>query len=722
MAALHLSSPLQPSAPWSNNSSQLQQSPSDSAQIVLTRHQHPLNMPDVNLSNETTFKTSETQVGIESQSAGRRTPLIPDQNLNTICGKRKASVTEHDDKETTSIEATPLNTTVDIVDDATHICLCQRDPKIPRPPFILYRQHHHASVVAQHPGLANPEISKIIGEQWQKQTPEIKQKWKSLAEEEKFRHQQQYPDYRYQPKRHGRKGSLSDIPGSATTERAKCSKCAGRSNLGITSPGPNSASYTYAPVPQVSTPLTRTLPMMSNLSLQTLETRPDIGHYTIHNMSPASYDERDDLGLLSPDFKRRRYNGDHPQTLVRTMHPRYVNNAHTGGTVGPGTPFPFDQVPSHPYPQAIAEIRRESLPSFRGMTSPSGLMAPPPPPRPKMGYMQHCVSQGNFPADRKLTLPPLQTTAIDIPLVTAPLTTPGLMRSAEDQIMSILVTYKIKTLAQIAPAMPITKEAPRGPFIAIEGNNTEAVTELAKWLQNEFKKDQGLTIKLIDGPDVTQKGDLDSAMIEYHLLVSLWLAKSKEIVKFITQSPTATPFDSEINETSPKKPYIRERIDENSDDDPASSKNSGHRTSPPADDTDTHTLALKSGPSHSNIKPVVVIPNFSLHASNTFACRIPIPAYDAYAPRDHWQWTATQWRGVIGPDLTIFLRDDSVDGNGIESAGSVGSASKQAVEMEEGGKLIVVNRSFGKGGTVIEAHILRRLGFEVSEWIRAFGN
>jgi len=48
--------------------------------------------------------------------------------------------------------------------------------------FILYRQHHQANIVAQNPGLANPEISKIIGEQWRTQPEEVKNEWKQLAE------------------------------------------------------------------------------------------------------------------------------------------------------------------------------------------------------------------------------------------------------------------------------------------------------------------------------------------------------------------------------------------------------------------------------------------------------------------------------------------------------------------------------------------------------------
>lgn len=118
------------------------------------------------------------------------------------------------------------NTAVSTSSDLTReqVCLCQPDPKIPRPrngiqytlfphslpylialplslystpkkaqpgcvankliciAFILYRQHYQAQVIAQNPGLANPEISKIIGEQWRDQAPEIKNDWKRLAE------------------------------------------------------------------------------------------------------------------------------------------------------------------------------------------------------------------------------------------------------------------------------------------------------------------------------------------------------------------------------------------------------------------------------------------------------------------------------------------------------------------------------------------------------------
>lgn len=48
--------------------------------------------------------------------------------------------------------------------------------------FMLYRQHFQGAVVLRHPGLANPEISKIIGRQWREEEQEVKDTWDALAE------------------------------------------------------------------------------------------------------------------------------------------------------------------------------------------------------------------------------------------------------------------------------------------------------------------------------------------------------------------------------------------------------------------------------------------------------------------------------------------------------------------------------------------------------------
>ncbi|RYP36007.1 hypothetical protein DL767_003574 [Monosporascus sp. MG133] len=134
------------------------------------------------------------------------------------------------------------------------ICLCTKAPKVPRPrnAFILYRQHHQAAVAAAHPGLANPEISKLIGEQWREQPEDVKNSWKRLAEEEKARHRFQYPDYRYQPRRGGNKGAAANSSGGSGASRpvtangedpGRCPKCGGRY---ITTPRTPSTPYAAA--------------------------------------------------------------------------------------------------------------------------------------------------------------------------------------------------------------------------------------------------------------------------------------------------------------------------------------------------------------------------------------------------------------------------------------------------------------------------------------------
>jgi hypothetical protein len=48
--------------------------------------------------------------------------------------------------------------------------------------FILYRQHHQQAIIARNPGLNNPDISKIIGEQWKAENEESKKVWQDLAQ------------------------------------------------------------------------------------------------------------------------------------------------------------------------------------------------------------------------------------------------------------------------------------------------------------------------------------------------------------------------------------------------------------------------------------------------------------------------------------------------------------------------------------------------------------
>lgn len=88
-------------------------------------------------------------------------------------------------------------------------CTCKlKTKRIPRPrnAFILFRQKYHQSVFGDSPGRTlNSEISRELGNRWRNLSPEEREHWNELAKEEKINHAKKYPDYRYTPRRNGKK-------------------------------------------------------------------------------------------------------------------------------------------------------------------------------------------------------------------------------------------------------------------------------------------------------------------------------------------------------------------------------------------------------------------------------------------------------------------------------------------------------------------------------------
>jgi hypothetical protein len=338
------------------------------------------------------------------------------------------------------------------------------------------------------------------------------------------------------------------------------------------------------------------------------------------------------------------------------------------------------------------------------------------------------MSQGHITPDRSLQLPPLQTGASS----GAPATVKSAVNQSVDEIiMSMPFEAKLAILRKIAPPRALEKRTPRGPLIAIEGDNAEAVERLAKWLSETLRKDSELSVKLLDSPDVALKGSRDEAMAEYHVLVAHWLGKSKTIMNDLEYKITGTPDTAKANNrmdtsamNTPTPASGSRDVDENYDDEedntPTKQSTSNNNTM----QIDSANPTAASSPKKTNnitdimdvddnnptsttttnptSKPIAILPLFSLHASNTFACRIPL--VDTYAPNDHWSWNATQWRGVVGADLTIYLKD--------------GEEKGKMVEQSEEERLFVVRRGVDAD---VDGSTLRRVGFEVGEWVRAFG-
>jgi HMG box factor len=87
-------------------------------------------------------------------------------------------------------------------------CICKPSAsKIPRPrnAFILFRQKYHQSVLDEGNVIrTNPEVSRELGRRWRALSPEEKNHWNNLANEEKKNHAKKYPGYRYTPRRNGK--------------------------------------------------------------------------------------------------------------------------------------------------------------------------------------------------------------------------------------------------------------------------------------------------------------------------------------------------------------------------------------------------------------------------------------------------------------------------------------------------------------------------------------
>ncbi|CAN8100102.1 unnamed protein product [Discula destructiva] len=76
--------------------------------------------------------------------------------------------------------------------------------RIPRPPnpFIIYRAAHHKAIADANPEASNNEISaKMIGRQWQSESEEVRQGYRSKAAEIKAAFMLEHPNYKYSPRK-----------------------------------------------------------------------------------------------------------------------------------------------------------------------------------------------------------------------------------------------------------------------------------------------------------------------------------------------------------------------------------------------------------------------------------------------------------------------------------------------------------------------------------------
>ena len=549
--------------------------------------------------------------------------------------------------------------------------------------------------MARNPGLPNPDISKIIGEKWRLEPDEVKNSWKKLAEEEKARHQRQYPDYRYQPRRGGKNANARQ---GQCTDDGRCSKCGGRfiatprtpstpvlvgqgQSMPFSHPqsGPRSADDVYGPRP-------------GQLTGSAGGTRAP--GYLYH--AGDGWREAGDTYMPlspSPDRKRRR----------ATSSGAYYQTQHSAGQPSHAVP----QHGRHPsfgaQPVSQQPFGRQPLQSPRSMA---------PPPRPQV-----ITSQGHPPRGRSfddsLRLPPLQTqtpitqspasadtnSRFVSPTGAFPSTVNSHAKSAEAVIMSIPYIDKIKTLCHISPPLPAYRLGSprgeiRGPLIAVDGPRLETLRGVATAVERALSNAEEVALKIWGGDDAAPLAEAEVTMedtpagkahtevsrccVSYLSRMIQWYERSNEIIQHITTQPSPVQDDTIM---------CAQRTH----------SEGGVTTTPRSttETTDVLSLPVKT--------PVALVPTgFSLTLTDKFACATPIA--DSYAAVDHWSWMASFWRGIVGPDLFIYVKPSSEQE--IKRLGGV--------ELKSAG-IMVVRIEDGSG---IDEALQRRLAFEVLEWVR----
>lgn len=310
--------------------------------------------------------------------------------------------------------------------------------------------------------------------------------------------------------------------------------------------------------------------------------------------------------------------------------------------------------------------------------------------------------------DPSLKLPPLQTATT--PTMTPMTPYPQEGSSVEATVMTIPFLNKIKVLAKISPPLlPSFRDGippPRGPVLAVDGQDPELVQIAVNYLENLLNKESKYQVRVFDGPEIkaprptsAEAGQMGDATVDYLNTISAWHRISDEVVGFVKSISRAPSVDARSTTTDEENPAPsvspRTLIPKTATlqiHSPAHSSENGSEIS-----------AVTSG-SHYAV-PIALVPRYQLTTADAFACSTPIG--DSYAPLDHWQWMASLWRACVGPDITVYIRECSKEelermgGNPVE------------VRLQDA-RTVVLRKVDGRD---LEEKALKRMGFEIEDFL-----
>ncbi|KAG6009260.1 hypothetical protein E4U21_002864 [Claviceps maximensis] len=643
-------------------------------------------------------------------------------------GRNRASTISNVDASYGMFEPLASGSSGQVAKDGSRdiICLCTPAPKIPRPrnAFILYRQHHQSQVTAENPKLSNPEISKIIGDKWKHESEDVKENWKKLAEEEKQRHQHQYPNYRYQPRR-GTKTHGNWTSTSPTDEHGRCPKCHGRS---ISTPRTPSTPFSSSPAgnftmtsqmhPSLGRVDTAVASSSRRSSFELSPTSSLPSAHQLHLVRDVDHGEPN-----SPEMKRRRANG--------TGSYHAITGAPGAYTIRP--PPDLRRSPPRATPNFMRYYAGTTLPDL--VSLPRSQSGPMPPPLRPTGSSSWAADKESLDPrhsgfDESLRLPPLQTSippsparspSLDGRYAGIPSTRLNLSPiwdqqhptslEAKSSSMEPSLAQKLKILSAVCDPLPcagsrVSHLDRRGAFISVEGTGANILDQVGRSLEKILVAggDVALKVWTNDGrgdsetsessktkfqdvdarptPGASETEDVptvkEDLLSSYFNTILSWRRKSTQIARHVSDGGIVDSLDKQNQDKDRKMTSA------------------------------CSTTALTSRQDNLRMAAVPKTPvalvkgGFSLTISDRFASAIPIS--DNYTPHEHWKWMANLWRGTVNPDLVVHVQESR---DGLDETGAVDVSRKM--------RLITIK--IPRGQSLDEA-TERRMAFEVMEWMR----
>lgn len=270
-------------------------------------------------------------------------------------------------------------------------------------------------------------------------------------------------------------------------------------------------------------------------------------------------------------------------------------------------------------------------------------------------------------------------------------------RSVEAMVMSIPFLRKLSVLSKIsqplvAPHPTNSAAEKRGAIVSIDGPKPKMLQQVGQVVERALLSSNEVALRTWAneaeverrGSDASQSDDENSPLDSMKLYAQCfqtalgWHDKSKQIVDHVLRRTTGSPEPSEGHDA---------------EEDASSRRGS----------TDSAYFDTREKTPTSKVPVALLKEGFSLTLSDKFACTVPIT--DSYAPVDHWQWMATLWRGIVGPDLVIYVKPSTEEE----------TAKCGTVDFQKQPGLIVVRIPFGKD---LDEATERRVAFEVIEWMR----